>query len=84
MNAKPSSSGMPMSQINTSGVHRSTSSKATAADVTQAQAMLAQTQDQLLKAQQTLQTALIGLSRWTATPVSDVTGEPPAPHPPTP
>ncbi|AXF03244.1 TolC family protein [Paraburkholderia hospita] len=54
--------------------------KATAADVTQAQAMLAQTQDQLLKAQQTLQTALIGLSRWTATPVSDVTGEPPAPQ----
>ena len=54
--------------------------KATAADVTQAQAMLAQTQDQLLKTQQTLQTALIGLSRWTATPVSDVTGEPPAPQ----
>ncbi|BDC43092.1 TolC family protein [Paraburkholderia terrae] len=54
--------------------------KATAADVTQAQAMLAQTQDQLFKAQQTLQTALIGLSRWTATPVSDVTGEPPAPQ----
>jgi outer membrane protein TolC len=54
--------------------------KATAADVTQAQAMLAQTQDQLLKARQTLQTALIGLSRWTATPVSDVTGEPPAPQ----
>lgn len=53
---------------------------ATATDVTQAQAMLAQTQDQLLKAQQTLQTALIGLSRWTATPVSDVTGEPPAPQ----
>ncbi len=54
--------------------------KATAADVMQAQAMLAQTQDQLLKALQTLQTALIGLSRWTATPVSDVTGEPPAPQ----
>ncbi|MFM0198124.1 TolC family protein [Paraburkholderia strydomiana] len=54
--------------------------KATAADVTQAQAMLAQTQDQLLKARQTLQTALIALSRWTATPVSDVTGEPPAPQ----
>ena len=54
--------------------------KATAADVTLAQAMLAQTQDQLLKARQTLQTALIGLSRWTATPVSDVTGEPPAPQ----
>ncbi|MFL9981384.1 TolC family protein [Paraburkholderia graminis] len=54
--------------------------KATAADVTQAQAMLAQTQDQLLKARQTFQTALIGLSRWTATPASDVTGEPPAPQ----
>ncbi|MDR5855727.1 TolC family protein [Caballeronia sp. LZ062] len=54
--------------------------KATAADVTQAQAMLAQTQDQLFKAQQTFQTALIGLSRWTAAPVSDVTGEPPAPE----
>ncbi|MFM0010658.1 TolC family protein [Paraburkholderia sediminicola] len=54
--------------------------KATAADVTQAQAMLAQTQDQLLKAQQTFRTALIGLSRWTATPVSDVTGDPPAPQ----
>lgn len=54
--------------------------KATAADVVQGQAMLAQTQDQLLKAQQTYQTALIGLSRWTATPVSDVTGEPPAPE----
>ncbi len=53
--------------------------KATAADVTQAQAMLAQTQDQLLKAQQTLQTSLIGLARWIATPVSDVAGEPPAP-----
>ncbi len=37
--------------------------KASAADVVQAQAMLAQTQDQLLKAQQTFQTALIGLSR---------------------
>jgi outer membrane protein TolC len=54
--------------------------KATAADVTQALTMLAQTQDQLLKAQQTLQTALIGLSRWTATSVSDVTGEPPTPQ----
>ncbi|MBY4696554.1 TolC family protein [Burkholderia latens] len=54
--------------------------KASAADVVQAQAMLAQTQDQVLKAQQTYQTALIGLSRWTAVPVSDVTGEPPAPE----
>ncbi len=54
--------------------------KATAADVVQGQAMLAQTQDQLLKAKQTLQTALIGLSRWTAAPVADVTGEPPAPE----
>lgn len=54
--------------------------KATAADVTQAQAMLAQTQDQLLKAQQTLRTALISLSRWTASTVTDVSGEPPAPQ----
>jgi outer membrane protein TolC len=54
--------------------------RATAVDVVQGQAMLAQTQDQLLKAQQTYQTALIGLSRWTATPVSDVTGEPPPPE----
>ncbi|MEX3634581.1 TolC family protein [Paraburkholderia sp. BR14320] len=53
--------------------------KATAADVVQGQAMLAQTQDQVLKAEQTYKTALIALSRWTATPVSDVTGEPPAP-----
>ncbi len=54
--------------------------KATASDVVQGQAMLAQTQDQLLKAQATYQTALIGLSRWTAVAVSDVTGEPPAPE----
>jgi outer membrane protein TolC len=54
--------------------------KASAADVTQAQLMLAQTRDQLLKAQQTLQTALIGLSRWTAAPVADISGEPPAPQ----
>lgn len=54
--------------------------KASAADVVQAQAMLAQTEDQALKAQQVYQTALIGLSRWTAVPVSDVTGEPPAPE----
>jgi outer membrane protein TolC len=54
--------------------------KASAADVTQAQLMLAQAQDQLLKTQQTLQTALIALSRWTAAPVTDVAGEPPAPQ----
>ncbi|RQS71518.1 TolC family protein [Burkholderia sp. Bp8963] len=54
--------------------------KASAADVVQAQAMLAQTQDQVLKAQQTYQTGLIGLSRWTAMPVTDVTGQPPAPE----
>ncbi|AME23264.1 TolC family protein [Burkholderia sp. PAMC 26561] len=53
--------------------------KASAADVTQAQFMLAQTRDQLLKAQQVLQTALIGLSRWTAAPISDISGDPPAP-----
>lgn len=54
--------------------------KATAADVVQGQAMLAQSQDQLLKAEQVYHTALIGLSRWTAVTVSDVTGEPPAPE----
>ncbi|TAM53925.1 MAG: TolC family protein [Paraburkholderia sp.] len=54
--------------------------KASAADVAQAQVMLAQTQDQTLKAQQTYRTALITLSRWTAMPVSDVVGEPPAPR----
>ncbi|HEV7834007.1 MAG TPA: TolC family protein [Caballeronia sp.] len=54
--------------------------KASAADVTQAQLMLAQTRDQLLKAQQTLQTALIGLSRWTAATVPDISGDPPAPQ----
>ncbi|MDR5880534.1 TolC family protein [Caballeronia sp. LZ032] len=52
--------------------------KATASDVVQGQAMLAQARDQLLKAKQAYQTALIGLSRWTAVTVSDVTGEPPA------
>ncbi|BDC45241.1 hypothetical protein PTKU15_85380 [Paraburkholderia terrae] len=40
--------------------------KATAADVVQGQAMLAQTQDQVLKAEQTYKTALIALSRWTS------------------
>ncbi|PCE34050.1 TolC family protein [Burkholderia ubonensis] len=54
--------------------------KASAADVVQAQAMLAQTRDQVLNARQNYQTALIGLSRWTTVPVSDVTGEPPAPE----
>jgi outer membrane protein TolC len=54
--------------------------QASAADVVQAHYMLAQMQDQLLKSQTTWQTALISLSRWTASPVSDVTGEPPAPQ----
>ncbi|OXJ10847.1 transporter [Burkholderia sp. HI2500] len=54
--------------------------KASAADVVQARAMLAQTQDQLLKARQVYQTALIALSRWTAVPVDDVAGAPPAPE----
>ncbi|OXI95291.1 MULTISPECIES: TolC family protein [Burkholderia] len=54
--------------------------KASAADVVQARAMLAQTQDQLLKARQVYQTALIALSRWTAVPVDDVAGTPPAPE----
>lgn len=54
--------------------------KASAVDVVQARAMLAQTQDQWLKARQVYQTALIALSRWTAVPASDVTGTPPAPE----
>ncbi|KWH44618.1 TolC family protein [Burkholderia cepacia] len=54
--------------------------KASAADVVEARAMLAQTQDQWLKARQVYQTALIALSRWTAVPASDVTGTPPAPE----
>ncbi|MDW9230059.1 outer membrane efflux family protein [Burkholderia cepacia] len=54
--------------------------KASAADVVQARAMLAQTQDQWLKARQVYQTALIALSRWIAVPASDVTGTPPAPE----
>ena len=52
--------------------------KATASDATQARLMLAQAQDQALKAQQAEKTALIALSRWTVTPVVDVSGEPPA------
>ena len=52
--------------------------KAGAGDVVQARAMLAQTRDQLLKAQEAYQTACIALSRWTAAPVDDVAGTPPA------
>ncbi len=54
--------------------------KASASDVTQAQLMLAQTQDTLLKLRQSFETALIGLSRWTASTVTDVEGDPPAPE----
>ncbi|QRR06015.1 TolC family protein [Burkholderia sp. MS455] len=54
--------------------------KASVGDVVQARAMLAQTQDQVLKAQQAYRSALIALARWTATPVADVTGTPPAPE----
>ncbi|QBR01617.1 TolC family protein [Paraburkholderia pallida] len=54
--------------------------RASAGDVVQAKAMLAQTQDQMLKATQTYRTALIGLSRWTAAPVAEVAGDPPAPE----
>ncbi|MGC7403205.1 TolC family protein [Pandoraea pneumonica] len=52
--------------------------KASAGDVAQAQVMLAQAEDQRLKAQQALQSTLIALSRWTAAPVADVVGDPPA------
>ncbi|VBB15793.1 TolC family protein [Burkholderia stabilis] len=54
--------------------------KASAGDVVQTRAMLAQTQDQVLKAQQSYRTALIALGRWTAAPVADVAGTPPAPE----
>ncbi|WP_322025716.1 TolC family protein [Burkholderia sp. BCC1977] len=54
--------------------------KASAGEVVQARAMLAQTQDQVLDAQQAYRTALIALGRWTAAPVTDVTGTPPAPE----
>lgn len=53
--------------------------KASAGDVTQARVMLAQAQDQLLKSRQSLTSTIIGLSRWTVTPVADVVGDPPAP-----
>jgi len=52
--------------------------KASAMDVVQAQALLAQAQDQTLKAEQLYQASLIDLSRWSVTPVSEVIGEPPA------
>ncbi|WP_454688199.1 TolC family protein [Achromobacter aloeverae] len=48
--------------------------------VTQANVMLAQAQDQLLKADQDWRTALISLSRWVGTPVADIAGEPPTPQ----
>lgn len=54
--------------------------QATATDVTQSRLMRAQASDDLLKARQLFQTSLIALSRWTATPVTDVAGEPPAPQ----
>lgn len=54
--------------------------QATATDVTQSRLMRAQASDDLLKARQLFQTSLIALSRWTATPVADVAGEPPAPQ----
>lgn len=54
--------------------------QATAADVAQAKLMQAQAGDDRLKAREAFQTALIDLSRWTATSVADVTGDPPAPE----
>ncbi|WP_279609693.1 TolC family protein [Burkholderia gladioli] len=51
-----------------------------AADVVAAQALQAQARDQVLAARQALQSALIALSRWTARPVGDVAGAPPAPE----
>lgn len=52
--------------------------KASVDDVTQAQIMRSQAQDQLLKAQQTSRSALIVLSRWVAAPVTGVAGEIPS------
>jgi len=49
--------------------------QASADDVTQAQMMRSQAKDQLLKAQQTLRSALIMLSRWVASPVDRVSGD---------
>jgi outer membrane protein TolC len=54
--------------------------KASAADIVQARTMLAQTQDQVFQAQQSHETALIGLSRRTEQPVADVEADPPAPN----
>ncbi len=51
-----------------------------AAEVVAAQALQAQARDQVLAARQALQSALIALSRWTARPVGDVAGAPPAPE----
>lgn len=51
-----------------------------ATDAARAQALLAQAQDQLLAAEQQWRTALIRLSRWTASPITDVSGDPPAPR----
>ncbi len=51
-----------------------------ATDVVAAQALQAQARDQVLAARQALQSALIALSRWTARPVGDVAGAPPAPE----
>ncbi|WP_237174029.1 TolC family protein [Paracandidimonas lactea] len=49
--------------------------EASADDVTQAQIMLSQAEDQLLKAKQTSRSALIALSRWVASPVDGVSGD---------
>lgn len=48
--------------------------RASASDVTRAKIMRSQVEDQMLKAQQTLRSALIVLSRWVASPVTDVAG----------
>ncbi|NGM88513.1 TolC family protein [Parapusillimonas sp. SGNA-6] len=49
--------------------------QASADDVTQAQRMRSQAKDQLLKAQQTLRSALIVLSRWVVSPIDRVSGD---------
>ncbi|WP_279611087.1 TolC family protein [Burkholderia gladioli] len=64
----------------TRAAYRGGAKAGSAADVVAAQALQAQARDQVLAARQALQSALIALSRWTARPVGDVAGAPPAPE----
>ncbi|WP_279609055.1 TolC family protein [Burkholderia gladioli] len=64
----------------TRAAYRGGAKAGSTADVVAAQALQAQARDQVLAARQALQSALIALSRWTARPVGDVAGAPPAPE----